>query len=56
MILMPEIAKAEVVSVKHFREVDLSSFDCTPISESKLLHRVCYDEEHRYLIAQIGDV
>lgn len=53
--LVPIIAKAEVVGVRGFGDVDLSAFDCTTISESKLLHRVCYDEAHRYLIVQIGD-
>jgi hypothetical protein len=54
-LLLPMSAWGEVVGVRGFADVDLSSFDCTSISESRLLHRVCYDEAHRYLIAQIGD-
>lgn len=54
-LLVPIAANAEIVGVRGFGDVDLSTFDCTAISESKLLHRVCYDEAHRYLLAQIGD-
>src|SRR3569832_2440503 len=54
-LLLPMSAWGEVVGVRGFGDVDLSSFDCTSISESRLLHRVCYTEAHRYLIAQIGD-
>ena len=54
-LLVPIAAKAEVVGVRGFGDVDLSVFDCTTIAESKLLHRVCYDEAHRYLLAQIGE-
>ena len=55
VLLLPMSAWGEVVGVRGFGEVDLSSFDCTSISESRLLPRVCYNESHRYLIAQIGD-
>jgi hypothetical protein len=54
MLLLPIAARAEVVGVKNAGDVDLSALDCTAISESKLLHRVCYDETHHYLVAQIG--
>jgi len=55
VLALPVTATAEVVVVKRVGDVDLSRFDCTPISESELLRRVCYDEPHRYLVAQIGD-
>ena len=32
---------------------DLSAFDCTEITGSRLLKRVCYDAAHRYLLAEI---
>jgi hypothetical protein len=54
-LFIPIAAHAEVVGVKGFGDVELSGFDCTAIAESKLLHRVCYDEAHRYLLSQIGD-
>ena len=54
-ILVPIASQAEVVGVKGAGDVDLSAFDCTAISESRLLNRICYDETHRYLIAQIGE-
>ena len=55
LLLLPIAARAEIVGVKNAGDVNLSGFDCTPISESQLLHRVCYDETHRYLIAQVGE-
>ena len=55
LLVLPLAARAEVVGVKNAGDVDLSAFDCTAISESQLLHRVCYDETHRYLVAQVGD-
>jgi hypothetical protein len=55
LLLLPIAARAEIVGVKNAGDVDLSGFDCTAISESQLLHRVCYDETHRYLIAQVGE-
>jgi len=54
-LFIPIVAHAEVVAVRGFGNVELSTFDCSAISESKLLHRVCYDEDHRYLLTQIGD-
>jgi hypothetical protein len=54
-LLLPMSAWGEVVGVKGFGDVDLSNFDCTANSESKLLHRICYNEANRYLIAQIDD-
>ena len=55
MLLLPMAARAEVVGVKNAGDVDLSALDCTTITESRLLHRVCYDAAKRYLIAQIGE-
>jgi len=55
VLLIPMAAQAESVTVKGAGNVNLSSFDCTPISKSRLLHRVCYSEAHQYLVAQIGD-
>lgn len=33
---------------------DLSALDCTDITQSQLLKRVCYDAEHRYLLSEIA--
>ena len=54
-MLLSTAGRAETVSVEHVGNVDLSRFDCTPITESKLLHRVCYDEAHQYVLALVGD-
>lgn len=48
-------ARAEVVGVRNAGDVDLSAFDCTAIPESQLLHRICYDAAHRYVVAQVGE-
>jgi hypothetical protein len=55
LLVAPLAARAEIVGVRNAGDVDLSAFDCTAISESQLLHRVCYDEAHRYLVAQVGE-
>ena len=55
LLLAPLAARAEIVGVRNAGDVDLAAFDCTAISESQLLHRVCYDEAHRYLVAQVGE-
>ena len=55
LVLVPLAARAEIVAVRNAGDVDLSGFDCTAISESQLLHRICYDEARRYLVAQVGE-
>jgi len=55
MLLAPPAARAETVGVKNAGDVDLSAFDCTAIPESQLLHRICYDAAHRYVVAQVGE-
>jgi hypothetical protein len=54
-LVIPALAHAQTADVKDVGPVDLSGFDCTTIAESQLLHQVCYDEAHHYLIARIGD-
>lgn len=52
---VPGTARAETVGVRNAGDVDLSAFDCTAIPESQLLHRICYDAAHRYVVAQVGE-
>jgi hypothetical protein len=35
-------------------EADLSAFDCTDVTQSKLLKRLCYDEARRTLVAEVA--
>jgi hypothetical protein len=35
-------------------DVDLSAFTCADVTVSRLLKRVCYEPERRYLLAEIG--
>ena len=54
IFLVPLAAQAASIRLKSGGNINLSAFDCTPVTESQLLHRVCYNEAHHYLIAQIG--
>lgn len=54
ILLVPLAAQAESVTIKGAGDVNLSAFDCIPITGSKLLHRVCYKEAQHYLVAQVG--
>lgn len=54
IFLVPLAAQAASIRLKSGGSINLSAFDCTPITESQLLHRVCYNEAHYYLIAQVG--
>jgi len=54
IFLVPFAAQAETIQLKTGGHINLSAFDCTPVTESQLLHRVCYNEAHHYLIAKIG--
>ena len=35
-------------------DADLSAFDCTNVTQSQLLKRLCYDEAHRTLVAEVA--
>jgi len=35
-------------------DADLSAFDCTDVTQSKLLKRLCYNEAHRTLVAEVA--
>jgi hypothetical protein len=52
-VLAAPLARAEIVIVSDAGELDLSSFDCIDVVESRLLKRVCYDQAQQYLVAEI---
>ncbi|MGN6570790.1 MAG: KTSC domain-containing protein [Pseudolabrys sp.] len=35
-------------------EADLSALECTDVTQSKLLKRLCYDEAHRTMVAEVA--
>ena len=46
---------AESASVKYRGPVPLDTFQCTDITESKFIKRICYDKDKTYLLIQLGD-
>ena len=50
----PSPARAESVYVKYRGEVDLKSFDCTDITRSSFINRVCYDEPNEYMLINLN--
>jgi hypothetical protein len=48
------VAAAEVVYVKYRGEVDLKVFDCSAITRSSFIERVCYDERNEYMLISLN--
>jgi hypothetical protein len=47
-------ADAESVYVKYRGEVGLKSFNCTDISRSSFIQRVCYDRRNEYMLISLN--
>jgi hypothetical protein len=45
---------SEVVQVKFRGEVDLRPFNCTAVSASSLVKRVCYDSSNQYMLINLN--
>lgn len=43
-------ARAETVDVKYVGKVDLSVFNCTDVTRSSFVHRVCHDEANQKMV------
>lgn len=52
--LLLDCSWAESVSVKFKGVVSLDSFDCTSVSRSSLVERVCYDRANEYMIIKLS--
>lgn len=48
------LARAESVDVKYRGEVNLKSFDCTDITRSSFINRICYDEANEYMLISLN--
>lgn len=48
-----QTAHTETVDVQYQGPVKLDTFDCTDITRSSFINRVCYHEGERYLIVQL---
>ena len=47
-------ARAESVYVKYRGDVDLKHFDCTDITRSSFIRRVCYDSRQEYMLVSLN--
>jgi hypothetical protein len=54
IVLTSFLARAESVTVKYRGYVDLSPFECTQITGSSFVNRVCYDKRQQYMLIQLG--
>jgi hypothetical protein len=50
------VGAGETVFVRPRGFIDLDPFACTKIPISTIMKRVCYDEQNKYLLIEIGDV
>jgi hypothetical protein len=48
-------ANAETVDVKYRGPVDLAPFTCQDITQSSVIHRVCYDARESYMLIELGE-
>jgi hypothetical protein len=46
-------AQAESVEVRYRGSVDLKPFDCTDVTRSSFIERVCYDKANEYMIVRL---
>jgi hypothetical protein len=51
-----DCARAESVFVKFRGLVSLDSFECTSVSRSSLVERVCYDSANEYMLIKLNGV
>lgn len=45
--------ESRTAPVRGRTDADLSAFDCTQVTQSRLLNRICYDAAHRIALAEI---
>jgi hypothetical protein len=50
---LPTTAHAETVFVKYRGGVDLATFECTDVSRSSFIRRVCYDARNEYMLISL---
>jgi hypothetical protein len=54
IVVFTSAGYAESVYVKYRGEVDLALFDCTDISRSSFIRRVCYDRGNEYMLISLN--
>jgi hypothetical protein len=53
-VVILDCARAESVFVKFRGLVSLESFECTSVSRSSLVERVCYDSANEYMLIKLN--
>ena len=48
------LGRSETVQVKYRGEVSLASFDCTNITRSSFVRRICYDRSNSYMLINLN--
>ena len=48
------VLRAESVYVKYRGDVDLKFFDCSDITRSSFINRVCYDRRNEYMLISLN--
>jgi hypothetical protein len=48
------VVQAESVFVKYRGEVDLARFECTEVTRSSFIRRVCYDVRNDYMLISLN--
>jgi KTSC domain-containing protein len=48
------VAHTESVYVKYRGDVDLKPFDCSDITRSSFINRVCYDRRNEYMLISLN--
>jgi hypothetical protein len=54
IVTISTTAAAETVFVKYRGNVDLAHFNCTDITRSSLVRRVCYDAANKYMLISLN--
>ena len=54
LIAVTAILQMRLAPVRGQPDPDLSAYDCTDVTQSQLLKRLCYDEARRTMVAQVA--
>jgi hypothetical protein len=54
LIAATAILQMRLTQTPAHADADLSAFDCTDVTQSQLLKRLCYSEAHRTMVAEVA--
>lgn len=52
-LLLSQMSHAETVPVKYHHSVSLDAFECTNVSDTSDVTRICYDAPEQYMLIQL---